>query len=106
MQVLNAAALEQAGKKHPQARAWLESWRLIVQDGRWNNIVELRRVFPSADPIPLGKRKSRLVVTCFNVGGNDFRLLTLISYSRQIIQVEAVLTHAEYSKGSWKNRYQ
>ena len=46
-----------------------------------------------------------MVVTVFNVSGNDYRLLTQIGYKEQLVQVVEVLTHAEYSKDKWKKRY-
>jgi mRNA interferase HigB len=34
----------------------------------------------------------------FNIGGNDFRLITAIHFDRRKVYVRAILTHAEYSK--------
>jgi mRNA interferase HigB len=39
----------------------------------------------------------------FNIGGNDFRLITRVEYQRQEIYIRGVLTHAEYDKEDWKN---
>jgi mRNA interferase HigB len=41
--------------------------------------------------------------TVLNVGGNKYTLVTNINYAGQAIYIKAVLTHAEYGKGSWKN---
>jgi len=46
-----------------------------------------------------------MVVTVFNAGGNDYRLLTQIGYREQVVQVVDVLTHAEYSRENWEKRY-
>jgi mRNA interferase HigB len=39
----------------------------------------------------------------FNIGGNNYRLITYPDYESQLIFVRAVLTHAEYDKETWKN---
>jgi mRNA interferase HigB len=49
--------------------------------------------------------KSAFVVTVFNVKGNTYRLLTSIDYDAAIVEVLDVLTHAEYDKALWKDRY-
>lgn len=51
------------------------------------------------------KLKSGLVVTIFNVKGNEYRLLTSIDYAGGIVEVLEVPTHAEYDKNLWKAKY-
>jgi mRNA interferase HigB len=65
-----------------------------------------RATYPSADGVPIRKgRRVVAVVTVFNVGGNKYRLLTLVNYGRQTVEVVDVLTHAEYDKEQWKRRF-
>jgi mRNA-degrading endonuclease HigB of HigAB toxin-antitoxin module len=45
---------------------------------------------------------NRAVYTVFNIGGNDFRLITEIFYGDQTVLIRDVLRHAEYDKGDWK----
>ena len=71
---------------------------------KWTNLMEVRKVYPSADGVPIGSGQSKMIVTIFNVRGNEYRLLTMIDYRRQQVSVVGVLTHAEYSKEHWKNR--
>jgi mRNA interferase HigB len=40
--------------------------------------------------------------TVFNIKGNAYRLITEINYHTGTIFLRHVLTHAEYSKGAWK----
>jgi mRNA interferase HigB len=40
--------------------------------------------------------------TVFNIKGNAYRLITEINYRTGRIFLRLVLTHAEYSKGAWK----
>jgi mRNA interferase HigB len=100
MLVLNARELDRFGRKHRDVRNWLETWRQIVEDAEWHSIEDVRQVFNSADGIPL----HNLVVTVFNVKGNEYRLVTRIEYDAQRVLVLFVMTHAEYSKNRWKGR--
>ncbi len=65
-----------------------------MKNGTFSNFAELHAVFPTADQV--GK------LTVFNTGGNKVRLIAAIHYNRRKIYVRAVLTHAEYDEGRWK----
>jgi mRNA interferase HigB len=39
----------------------------------------------------------------FNIKGNSYRLVVRIRYDYQLINVRAVLTHAAYDRGQWKD---
>lgn len=56
------------------------------------NISELRRIFNSVDAVH--------GYTVFNVGGNNYRLITAIHYNTQCCYIRAIWTHAQYSKAS------
>ena len=79
-------------KKHAAARRPMARWVNVARAARWQSIVEVRRAFPTADAI------KRTNLTCFNIGGNSFRLLTVISYERQEVVIAELMTHSEYSK--------
>jgi len=53
---------------------------------------DVRKTLPTADLI------KGTGLTCFNVGGNSFRLIAVVSYDRQTIVVRELLTHAQYDK--------
>src|ERR1051326_1613859 len=40
--------------------------------------------------------------TVFNVGGNKYRLVTVIKYRWQIVYVRHILTHKKYTRGNGK----
>ena len=105
MELLNAIELDRAAKKHPRVRAWLEAWRTVVMGASWQSLSDVKNVYPAADGVVLGGGKRKMVVTVFNAGGNDYRLLTQVGYKEQLVQVVEVLTYAEYSKDIWKKRY-
>ena len=61
--------------------------------------VDVRRAYPSADAVRI---ESGRQVFIFYVCGNDFRLLVAIHFNRQIVFTLRFMTHAEYSRGKWK----
>ncbi len=74
----------------------LRAWHSLVSKTEFTDFQDLRRVFGSADRVE--------GLTVFDVGGNKFRLITSIHYNRRKVYIRAVLTHAEYDRGNWKNR--
>jgi mRNA interferase HigB len=102
MRLIGQGVLLKAARKHTDARKWLESWVATVEDATWHSLEELRVDYPSADGVKL---KSEVVVTVFNVKGNEYRLITNVNYDAQLIQVLEFLTHAAYDKDKWKGRY-
>ncbi len=103
MDLLNVAALDRLIRKNRGCQTWLANWRQTVILAEWRSLQDVRRVYPSADGVRL---KGDVVVTVFNVKGNDYRLLTVVQYRRQAVLVLDVLTHAEYSRDTWKLKYQ
>jgi mRNA interferase HigB len=82
---------------HPEARTPLERWIMVVENAKWNNWADLKSTFRTADLVP-GTKK--LVV--FNVGGNKYRLVTVVNYQGFLVIIKAALTHPEYDEGKWK----
>ena len=39
----------------------------------------------------------------FDIGGNKYRLIAEINFSRRVLFIRCVLTHKEYVKGVWKS---
>jgi mRNA interferase HigB len=77
-------------------------WDVVVAEAEWRNILDVRLEYPPADGIRL---ESGMVITVFNVRGNEYRLLTHIDYANQLVHALDLLTHAEYDKAQWKGRY-
>ncbi len=101
MTVINEHRLVEFGRKHPDARKALAAWVAIACDASWQNLMDVRAVFPSADGVTIRKG---VVATVFNIRGNSYPLITLITYAAQVVDIVEVLTHAQYDKDSWKNR--
>ena len=92
MLILRLAAIEAFLKRHAAARGRIARWVEIVAGSEWQDIIEVRKTLPTADAV------KGTAFTCFNIGGNNYRLLVRISYSRQQILIHELLTDAEYDK--------
>jgi mRNA interferase HigB len=92
MTLVNRKALVKATKKNHQLRKAVLSWELIAEAATWHSIVDLRQSFPTADFL------KGTNVTCFDILGGGFRLMTFVSYTRQEINIIELLTHAEYDR--------
>jgi mRNA interferase HigB len=94
MHIITRSRLVKFWERHPNARTSLLLWYKITVRADWKNFVEVREVFPSAD---LAGN-----FTVFNIGGNKYRLITLIDYTYQKVFIRYVLTHSEYDRDDWK----
>lgn len=73
-----------------QSEIPLTEWYYRMLETNASNIFELRQVFNSVDPV--------YGYTIFNIGGNNYRLITAVHYNTQMCHVRTVWTHAEYNK--------
>nr|MDZ8062694.1 type II toxin-antitoxin system HigB family toxin [Nostoc sp. EkiNYC01] len=95
MRVISRRTLREFWEKHSTARDSLLLWYDRISKSSVENFAQLRQLFPSADVVKN--------FTVFNIGGNNYRLITYIDYQAQMIFIRAVLTHADYDKENWKN---
>jgi mRNA interferase HigB len=38
----------------------------------------------------------------FDIGGNKYRLIAEINFSRDVLFIRWIMTHKDYAKGGWK----
>lgn len=96
MHVIAKPALVGFWTRHPDAQSPLQAWFCVMESEVFVDFNDLRETFASADYVD--------GLTVFNIGGNKYRLIAAIHYNRRKVYVRAVLTHAEYSRGTWKRR--
>ena len=101
VRIVTRKRLREFAQKHPDAAEPLQKWYRLLRQAEWQNVQDVRRVFPQADMVTVGSGKT---VTVFNICGNKYRLIAAIHYNRQRVYILRLLTHAEYSKGFWKVR--
>ncbi len=73
----------------------MQGWRRVIEKNQFDNWAELRAVFNGIDKV--GE------LTVFDIGGNKYRLIAYIRFSKQIVYIKAVLTHRDDDKGAWKS---
>jgi mRNA interferase HigB len=95
VRVISRKKLKQAAVAHAEASANLDAWYRIARKADWKNLADVRITWSSADIF--GE------CTIFNIKGNKYRLIAWINYRTKKIFIRHVLTHAEYTKGGWKN---
>jgi mRNA interferase HigB len=98
MRVISLKLLREFRAKYPDSERPLRRWYKESVQAVWHNLHELRQTYPHADAIATTKE----TLTAFNVCGNKCRLIARLRYDYQLINVRAVLTHAEYDLGRWK----
>ena len=82
--------LEQAKRKHAKAAKRIDGWTKAVKCSRATRFDELKKTANSVDYVKPH--------TVFDLGGNDYRIVTLIDYTVKVILVKYFFTHAEYDK--------
>jgi len=95
MRIISIRRLRAFWVVHALAERPLRAWFSRVEAAQWRNFAEVRSEFPTADQV---KR-----LTVFNIGGNNYRLIVRIEYALQKVFIRAILTHAEYDEGKWKD---
>ena len=96
MHIITRKRLNEFAGRHPTAKSGLTHWYRALKKNNPSDFVELLKVFAHADQVA--------GLTVFNIGGNKARLIAAIHYNRRKVYIHAVLTHAEYDTGKWKEK--
>src|SRR5271156_3965594 len=100
MKVLKPLRIQEYARAHAGAATSLDRWISLTKAGIWTDFKDVKSTFGSAaDAVPVDSGR---IVVVFNISGNKFRLITAIHYNVAKVFVLRFLTHAEYSKGKWK----
>ncbi len=100
MHIIGRKTLRLAAQRHPDAQTAIDHWYRVARCADWHNIADVRNDFPHADAVRVASGNT---ATVFNVAGNKFRLVTVI-HNRSKVYIGMILTHAEYSRQSWKGQ--
>jgi len=92
VKLLGKQRIAEFQRKHPASRAALNNWVDIVESVIWKTHADLKSTFPSADYV-----KPYYV---FNIAGNNWRIIAIVTFFAETVIVEHVITHKEYDK--WK----
>ncbi len=91
MIIANKILLDDFIQSHVQALKPLNKWLALVAEAEWKSHAELKRQFPSADYVKNGRY-------VFNIGGNKFRIVTVVVFVGGVMNIRFVGTHVEYDK--------
>ena len=94
MRIISKAAITAFTRTHTAALEPLLHWHSVAKRAVWRHLMDVRADFPHADAVDL--------FTVFNIGGNKYRLVSVIKYRWQVVYVRHILTHAEYDEEKWK----
>lgn len=94
MHIITRRRLREFWAEYPNAEKPLRIWHQICERSEFGGFAELRNTFNSVDKV--GK------FTVFDIGGNKWRLVTVVHYSTGKIYIRDVLTHAQYDQDDWK----
>lgn len=94
MHIISKKALMVFWSKHRSAEIPLRVWYSICKNSRFKGFNDLKRSFNAVDKVG--------AFTVFDIGGNKWRLVTVVHYEASRIYVRHVLTHEEYVRGRWK----
>ena len=103
MNVIKRKTLVTFWTRWPEAKTPLDRWYKISRKARWQNFENAKASFPATDAY---KAKTGKTATIFDIGGNKYRVIALIDYTRKTMLVTHVLTHAEYDRDTWKGQIQ
>lgn len=94
MTLVGRDLLDNFSRKHADLRRPLQAWVREVETAAWKTPQDIKNRYRSIDFRP-GNR------VIFDLKGNHYRLVAVVSYQRGILLVDWIGTHAEYAKRSF-----
>jgi len=91
-----AEILEDFIRRHPDSKSSLALWLEIMQGSHLKHFPGLKAIFGAAYFVK--------PFTIFNISGNKYRLIAVVSYSTGIVAVDRILTHQQYDRWNEKRR--
>lgn len=77
-------------ERHPESCNALDHWHRVARRAIWVSFADVRQSFNTADSV------APYVV--FDIGGNKFRLIAEINFSRKVLFIRNIMLHKEYAK--------
>jgi mRNA interferase HigB len=91
MNIKGAIIVEEFCIDHSDVIDALSRWVDVVSDAKWKNHNDLKGDYPSADYI--GNKRY-----VFNIKGNHYRLVIVVVFIAEIVEIRFIGTHAAYNK--------
>ena len=91
MRIVTYKRILEFSKKYADVENALNFWYHTVTVKQWSNLNEIKQTFNSIDYVG----NNRYV---FNIKGNDYRLVAIISFNAKKVYIRFIGTHSEYDK--------
>lgn len=91
MRIVTYKRIKEFSAKHADAETALNFWYHTVTAKEWKNLSDIKQSFNSVDYVG----NHRYV---FNIKGNDYRLIAIISFNAQKVYIRFIGTHKDYDK--------
>lgn len=91
MRIVTYKRIKEFIEIHTDSENPLNFWYHTVTAKNWDNINELRQDFNTVDYVG----NNRFV---FNIKGNNYRLIAIISFNAKKVYIRFIGTHSEYDK--------
>ena len=91
MRIITYKRFKEFIKAHSESENALNYWYHTVSSKNWDHLNELKQDFNNVDYIG----NHRFV---FNIKGNDFRLIAIISFEAKKVYIRYIGTHSDYDK--------
>lgn len=91
MRIISFKRIKEFSEKHSDAESALSIWYYSVYSKDWNSLNDLKKDFNSVDYVG----SNRYV---FNIKGNNYRLIAIISFNAKKVYIRFIGTHSEYDK--------
>jgi len=79
-----------------------DNWFRLARKARWQNFQDAKATFGQTDT---ARGDTGRTATIFDIGGNKYRVLAHVDYTRQTVKIEAVMDHEEYGRNLWKKLF-
>jgi mRNA interferase HigB len=86
-------------RRHADA---FNDWFKIARKAHWQNYPDTKASFGQTDIVTGNTGRT---ATVFDIGGNKYRVVAHVDYTRQTVKIEAVMDHNEYDRGLWKKLF-
>lgn len=94
MNVVSHKAIRTFCEKHRDASSPLDHWYRVARRATWVNLMDVKQTFNTAGFVA--------PYFVFDIGGNKYRLIAEINFSRNLLFIRGIMTHKEHTKGAWK----
>lgn len=96
MKIIGRAKVAKFKIKHARSRAPLDRFVSVLLSINWKNASDIKKTFNHADNIDQDN------LYCFDIGGNNYRLIAVVKIINNSIQIKEIMTHSEYDKWNKK----